>query len=178
MTIDIKGLSWGADRDGGYLMVRVGNPQIAVNAVENIEPDKEYTISIERKRRKRSLDANAYCWVLIGKLSAKVGISPQEIYRQIIPDIGENYEIMPIRNDAVDRFREAWSKHGCGWLTETLGDSKITGYTNIIAFYGSSVYDTRQMSRLIDLVVQECKLQGIETLTPRELEGLKENWNA
>jgi hypothetical protein len=33
------------------------------------------------------------------------------------------------------------------------------------------------MSRLIDLIVQECKQQGIETMTPQEIAALMEAEN-
>ncbi len=56
------------------------------------------------------------------------------------------------------------------------GDSKIEGYVNVRSYYGSSQYDTAQMSRLIDLIVQECRQQGIETATPQELARYKEEW--
>ena len=55
-----------------------------------------------------------------------------------------------------------------------MGPSKIKGYTNTRCFYGSSVYDTAQMSRLIALIVEECKAAGVETMTPEELERLVE----
>ena len=61
-------------------------------------------------------------------------------------------------------------------MTDNLGPSKLPGYTNICAYYGSSTYDTVQMSRLIDLIVQECRQQDIETLTPLELARMKEEW--
>ena len=43
-------------------------------------------------------------------------------------------------------------------------------------YYGSSTFDTKQMSRLIDNIVQDCKAVGIETLTPQQLDALKEGW--
>ena len=64
-----------------------------------------------------------------------------------------------------------------GWMVETF-PSKIKGCTNAILYYGSSTYDKAQMGQLIDLIVQECKQQGIETMTPRELAMLKEAWDA
>ncbi|MGB4293600.1 MAG: hypothetical protein WBJ37_12055 [Bacteroidales bacterium] len=137
---------------------------------------KDYTVKIEPYKEKRSNDANAYYWTLAGKLSAKLGISNVEIYRQHIKDIGDNYEILPIRNDAVDKFTQAWQKNGIGWLTSIIGKSKLKGYTNIMAYYGSSTYDSKQMARLIDLMVEDCKLQGIETLTPAEIERMKGAW--
>ena len=73
-------------------------------------------------------------------------------------------------------YKRIWETHGIGWICEEMGHSKLDGYTNVISYYGSSEYDTRQMSRLIDLIVMECKEQGIETMTPRELALLKEGW--
>ena len=56
------------------------------------------------------------------------------------------------------------------------GESKLEGYVNVISYYGSSEYDTAQMSRLIDLLIAECREQGIETKTPAELAALMEEW--
>lgn len=137
---------------------------------------KKYVAEIKEYREKRSLDANAYCWVLIGKLSAKLGVTPEQIYREAIRDVGDNYEVTPIRNDALDRWKEIWASNGIGWLCDEIGPSKIDGYTNVRNFYGSSAYDKSQMHRLIQIIVDECKTQGIDTLTPKELAALMEEW--
>ena len=84
--------------------------------------------------------------------------------------------MQPIRKDAVERWVEIWQSNGDGWVCEIMGDSKIEGYVNVRSYYGSSQYDTAQMSRLIDLIVQECRQQGIETATPQELARYKEAW--
>jgi len=137
---------------------------------------KKYVAEIKEYREKRSLDANAYAWVLIGKLAGKLGITPHEIYRAAIRDVGDNYEVTPIRNDAVERWKALWSQNGIGWICEEIGPSKLEGYTNVMNFFGSSMYDKAQMARLIDIIVQECKAQGIETMTPTELARLTEEW--
>lgn len=54
--------------------------------------------------------------------------------------------------------------------------ANIPGYHNIRCFYGSSVYDTKQMARLIDLIVQECQQLDIETATPQEMERMMQEW--
>ena len=41
---------------------------------------------------------------------------------------------------------------------------------------GSSEYDTGEMSRFIDGVISECKELGIQTMTPDEIEELKQKW--
>ena len=61
-------------------------------------------------------------------------------------------------------------------MASETSPSKIDGCTNVILYYGSSEYDTRQMSRLINLIVEDCKIQGIETMTPDELSALLDRW--
>lgn len=137
---------------------------------------KEYEVKIVKKKVKRSLDANAYCWVLIGRLGEKLHKSDLEIYREIIRDNGV-FEIMPVRNDVIARWTEIWKSRGMGWICEDIGECRnIKGYHNIKCYYGSSVYDTKEMSRLIDAIVDECKDQGIETMTPDEIEEMKQRW--
>lgn len=138
-----------------------------------------YHVEIKQYRKKRSLDANAYAWELLGKLAPalsthEVIFTPEQIYREMIRDVGGNFEIMPVRDDALDRWVQIWTSRGLGWVCEIIGPSKIKGYTNTRCFYGSSVYDTAQMSRLIALIVEECKAAGVETMTPEELERLVE----
>ena len=69
-----------------------------------------------------------------------------------------------------------WDSQGVGNSHIVIGDSKIDGYVNIRFFWGSSEYDTANMSRLIDGIISECREQGIETMTPSELERLKQQW--
>ena len=136
--------------------------------------DRKYVVEIHEYRQRRSLDANAYCWLLLGKLSAKLGTPADQLYREAIQGVGDNFDIVPIKDCAVERWVANWRHHGIGWLCENLGPSKHTGYTNVINYYGSSVYDKAQMARLIDIIVEECKEQDIETLTPEELAKLME----
>ena len=80
-------------------------------------------------------------------------------------NIGGVYEIVPIREDAIETFCRSWGAGHIGRMTDDLGECRNTkGYHNIRVWYGSSDYDTKQMSRLIDLIVQECKAVNIETL--------------
>lgn len=146
--------------------------------VGEMQPRK-YVAEIKQYRKKRSLDANAYAWQLLGKLAAalstqEVTYSPEHVYRELIRDVGDNYEIMPVRNDALERWVQIWESRGLGWVCEDMGPSKIKGYTNTRCFYGSSVYDTAQMSRLIARIVEDCKAAGVETMTPEELARLVE----
>lgn len=138
--------------------------------------DVPYQAEIKEVREKRSLDSNAYLWVLIGKLSGVLGIPPVDIYREAIRDVGNNYEVMPIKTSSLEHWKYIWTSNGMGWIVEELGESKLKGYTNVMSFYGSSIYDKDQMSRLIGIIVEECKANGIETATPRELASMMDAW--
>ena len=160
--------------DGEDAYLCIGIPFREAKAfTANMKP-KKYTVEIKEYRERRSLDANAYLWTLLGKLSAALRVPPEEIYREAIRDVGGNYEVMPVRNEALDKWKNIWQGNGLGWVCEEVGPSKIEGYTNVRNFYGSSAYDTAQMSRLIEIIVGECKTQGIETMTPEELARLME----
>ena len=136
---------------------------------------KKLSIEIKPYREKRSLDANAYCWKLINELAERLNKSPKDIYRAAIRDIGGNSEVVCVKNAAVKKLRQGWAKNGIGWQTETF-PSKLDGCTNVVLYYGSSEYDTKQMSQLIDIIVQECKEQGIQTETPNRIAELKSLW--
>ena len=150
----------------------VGTIEQVIQFLFKQEKKKKY--EVKEYKQKRSLDSNAYCWVLLGKLQDKLKISKEDIYKALIKEIG-SYEVIPVKNDAVTRFRQAWSKNGLGWITETT-KSKLEGFTNVIAYYGSSSYNTEEMTRLIELIIQECRQLDIETKTKAEIDSLLENW--
>lgn len=143
--------------------------------ISSLDDNKTYAVEVKQHKKQRSLDANAYCWVLIDKLSEKLNVSKTEIYRQAIKEIGGNSETVCVPTKAVNKVCEGWKHSGLGWQVETL-ESKLKGCTNVVLYYGSSSYDTKQMSMLIDNIVQDCKALGIETMTPRELQALKDGW--
>lgn len=175
-SLQADAFRWMQDSGGTWLCARAVYPAQAKAACEPAEPGKAYELEIKERRKKRSLDANAYFWTLAGKLAAKLRITPEEVYRSYVRDIGGNFEVVPVREGRVEAWDALWCKGHVGRLTEDLGPCKKAGYRNIRTYFGSSDYDTRQMSRLIDLIVADCKAQGVETLTPRELDALKEGW--
>lgn len=133
------------------------------------------SIKVTKKKKKRSLDSNAYFWILVDKLSQRLNIPKEDIYRNAIKNISGASEIVCVKNEAVEKLCSGWSRNGLGWQTDTM-PSKIEGCTNVVLYYGSSTFDQSQMTRLIDNIVQDCKAVGIETLTPNELARLLEGW--
>lgn len=132
-------------------------------------------VKIDKWRAKRSLDANAYCWVLMTKLAERLNTTKEEIYRNAIKDIGGNSEVVCVQSKAVEKLCAGWLKNGIGWQTDIF-PSKIDGCTNVILYYGSSTYDTKQMTALIESIIEDCKAYGIQTKTPAEIAALIDLW--
>lgn len=153
-------------------------------SVEDCEKLKDAKLSVEIKkyRKKRSREANNYLWKLCTALSEKMSsldnkFTKEYFYRQAIKDIGvwQDDEVEP---EKVKWRCEAWERLGTGWITERV-DFTPDGNKEIIRFYyGSSQYNTKQMSKLIDNIVQDCKSVGIETIPPNELESMVKEWKA
>jgi hypothetical protein len=132
-------------------------------------------VEISKQKKKRSLDSNSYLWTLCQKIAEVIHSTKELVYQKFIRDVGQ-FEIVPIKNEAVERWIEVWNGKGLGWFAEVMEDSKLPGYKKVISYYGSSVYDQKEMSVLLDEVVRECKEMNIETLPPDEIKALKENW--
>ena len=144
--------------------------------------DVEVDVEIKKHREKRTLNANAYFWTMSDKLAKVLStrgsrpLTSLDVYREYIKDIGA-FVYIPVKESEIERFTEIWTAKGEGWLCEVTGDCKRTpGYCNVKCYYGSSVYNSEQMGRLIDLLVADCKDNGIETRTPDELAQLKSLW--
>lgn len=131
---------------------------------------------IKPYKAKRSLDANSYFWVLADKVGAKVGLSKEEVYRELIQEVGV-FDDVAVADKAVEVFVKNWNGKGTGWIAEIQPDCKIPKCTKVRCYYGSSCYDSQQMGRLIDRLIIEAKeIGGIETLPPNELARLKSMW--
>lgn len=133
---------------------------------------KLFVMNIAEYRARRSLDANAYAWLLLDKLAKKLNSTKELIYLEIIKKVGA-FEIIPIKEEAVDEWARKWNAKGLGWVSEIIGESKFRGYVNTINYFGSSVYNTKEMYELINEIVFLCKENDIETMTPDELAKLK-----
>ena len=132
-------------------------------------------VEIKQHRKKRSLDANAYCWIISDKIAKVIGNTKEYVYKQAVKQVGD-FEIVPIKDEVVDKWIRNWESKGLGWQSEILEKSKLEGYTNTINYFGSSTYDTKQMSVLLEEIVTQAKELGIETMTDREKEKLIASW--
>lgn len=75
--------------------------QLIFDNAGKVDPEKEYTVTIKQRRKKRSLDANAYMWVLLGKLAEKLRTSSDELYIWFIRQYGV-YESRTVVERAIE----------------------------------------------------------------------------
>lgn len=160
-----------------YIITSKDLPKAEIDELTQLTANgKELSVEIKPYRARRSLDANAYCWVLCQKLAEKLNSTKEDIYKEAIRKAGQ-FDFIAVTDKAVDQFIKAWQSKGLGWYAEAL-ESKIDGCKKVMVYYGSSVYDSKEMAHLIDYIVSECKEQGIETLPPWEVERLKKEWKS
>lgn len=158
------------------LTIKANDKEIPIEELNSLKIAKNgLKIDICKWTNKRSLDSNAYLWVLLDKIADKVNSTKYHIYKQFVKDVGV-FDIVPIKDEAMDRFIRSWQKKGIGWVCENLGKSKIQGYTNIIAYYGTSEYNPNEMARILNEVVLQAKELGIQTLDELELKKMAEDW--
>ena len=145
--------------------------------------DAEVDVEVKKHYRSRSLDANAKAWALIDTLAERLRISKTEVYRKAIREIGGVNQIICVKDitdenghNSVETLCKNWRAHGQGWMTE-VEPSKLRGCKNVTLWYGSSVYNTKQMADLISELVSECVEQGIPTMSPKETERLIDQRN-
>ena len=143
--------------------------------INTYKDEDKLSFEIKKFRQKRSLDANAYLWVLCDEIAKTIRGTKEEVYQQAVKDVGV-FEFVLLIEKAVDRFIENWNEKGLGWFAEKLDNSKIDGCVKVMVYYGSSTYNTKEMSRLIDYIVDEAEGLGIATKTPDEIANLKSLW--
>lgn len=155
------------------------NITLTVNADFREEFDElangEIKVEIKKYNPARSLDANAKAWVLIDAIAAKTGLRKHEVYQEAIRDIGGASDIVCVKNEAVGKLTRGWTEHGIGWQYNVM-PSKIPGCSNVTLYYGSSIFDSKQMSALIDALIQEAEAQGIPTMSEEEKDKLLRQW--
>lgn len=153
----------------------------ATGSIESLEQIKDDKLSVEIKkwRKKRSLDANAYCWVLCDKIAKELSKdgtihTKEEIYKDTILQIG-TFEPFIVQENGFERLKRIWSGQGLGFLVQEV--SRKDKCVRVNCYYGSSTYDSKEMSLLIELLVDTAKSLNIETMPKQELKSLLESWN-
>ena len=158
-----------------------GNPRVTfeVDALDEIRGmDGEVTIKITKSRNKRSLNANAYFHVLVGKIAEKLHISKQRAKNILLGKYGQR-EILdqgPMIVTIIETV-DMLEREDIHCVPVGHGVVKGKNFTHWAVLKPSHEYDTREMAALIDGTIEDAKELEIETMTPAEIERMKAAWN-
>lgn len=162
---------------GGNLTVTLEIDALGEPKINDLLDSGKLIVEIKKYREKRSLDANAYYWLLIGKIRKVTGESNNRLHNIMLDRYGEldkmeDGSLIPfcIRDD-IDYLEFPYPHLKPTQKTLSKGDKLYRWYYQI---RGSSEYNTAEMSHLIDGIVSECKEMGIETIPPEELKRMME----
>lgn len=136
-----------------------------------IQQLQEIDIELKEHKEKRSLNSNSYAWVLITKIADVLRGNKEEVYLEMLKRYGQSEIVSVLSSIDITGYFKYYEVAG----TSTLNNKEFTHYK---CYKGSSEYDTREMSILVDGIVSEAKALNIETLTPEEIENLKNSWRA
>ena len=156
--------------EGRELILTLSAPAEARKLVYKFKPG-DYVLT--KTVKKRSLDANAYCWILCDKIARAVGITKEEVYRNAIREVGV-YVPLSIVPEKVAQFTKAWEAQGLGYQVELVGN--VPTFAHVHAYYGSHLYNSGEMCRLIDYLIEDARSLDIETMPEEELNSLLKSW--
>ena len=134
-----------------------------------LDKDTVYDVKIDKHREKKSLNANAYLWKLVTEIGNILNKSKEEVYLQMLIDYGQSEMVSILSEIDVKGYFKYYKLAG----TSILNGKEFNHYK---IYKGSSEYDTKEMSILLNGVVQEAKNLGIKTKDDIELERLVEEW--
>lgn len=137
--------------------------------VDEMRDKEKLSIEVKQFRQHRSLNANAYAWLLIGQIADILRAGKDEIYLKLLKRYGQSELISVLSHVPIGNYVKYY---------EEAGESKLNGkdFTHYRVYKGSSEFDTREMSIFIDGVVSEAKELGIQTETPNQIAEMKARW--
>lgn len=178
IEIRFNGGRFSREREGLFLCLKIlpSYESAAYRLLDMLNGEKPFTAACKPFRERRSLSANAYCWVLCEKIAvetstANAPVSKEDVYREAIRRVGV-FEIYRVPAAAVETTCERWQRNGVGWIAEPLGHRTGDDYDDVCLYYGSSTYDRAEMARLLDDLIEDAEALGIETRTPEEVDRL------
>jgi hypothetical protein len=138
---------------------------------ELLNDEKVKTCKIGHKKKKRSLNANAYAWAIITQIADVLRNSKEEVYLQMLKRYGPS-SVISVVEEASEIFKKSVK------YCEEFGQSVLNdkNFVHIKVYMGSSEFDTKQMAIFIDGIISEATELKIPTMTPTEIERIKEQW--
>lgn len=155
-----------------------GDKQRLINEIFFLSVGKDEILewTIKKQGEKRSLDANSYAWALMDKIARVLKSTKEEVYLVMIQRYG-TFVYLPVREVDIPMIEKVFRVVRDRGVIEMITESGKHVFCHQMQCYkGSSLYDTKEMSRLIDGIISEAQALHIETDTPAEIERIKASW--
>ena len=158
----------------GKAIVAVQFDSVLPQELQNLSNQEKYQITIDKPRKKRSLDANGMLWACIGEIAATLNVDKWQIYLQMLKRYGK-YTYIVVKENVVDAVKRQWRE------CEVIGEIDIHGSKGIqmLCYFGSSTYDSKEFSVLLNGVIAEMQDIGLQPPPRKEmrkaLERLEKN---
>ena len=158
-------------QSGQFNITFTVNEPSAVNEVNNIQSCEKLSIRAVKHRERRSLDANALLWVCLGSIAETLRTDKWEVYLQMLKRYGK-YTYICVKPNVVDAVKMQWRE------CEVIGNVNINGQeaVQMLCYFGSSTYDSKEFSVLLDGVISEMKEMGLETPASEDMRRALEQW--
>ena len=137
--------------------------------IDYLLEQEDKTFEVKLYRKKRSNNANSYYWTLLGEIADALRTSKDELHEKYLEQYGQSF-LVPVEVGTVPK---GYFRH-YRYVTTNQINGKDADWYKVMK--GSSDFDSREMSILIDGVVQDAKDLDIEVLPEEEIERLKEMW--
>lgn len=147
------------------------NENAKVEEVTAIQDAEKLSIRAVKYRERRSLDANALLWVCLGSIAESLRSDKWDVYLQMLKRYGK-FTYICVKPNVVEAVKSQWRE------CEVIGNVNINGQeaVQMLCYFGSSTYDTKEFSVLLDGVISEMKEMGLETPASEDMRRALEQW--
>lgn len=147
------------------------NEESAIEQIDNIMKCDKLSIKANKYRQKRSLDANGLLWLCLGRIASDLRTDKWDVYLEMLKRYGQ-YTYIVVKEKVVEQVKQQWRE------CEVVGEIEVNGQkaVQMLCYFGSSTYNSKEFSVLLDGVISEMQEMGLETPTSSELKRVMEQY--
>ena len=155
----------------GTLKIEIEANKSVMNGIDKLMQCDLLDIEMKKHRKYRSLDANALLWKCLGDIAEAINADKWDIYLKMLKRYGK-YTYIVVKESAVERMKQQWRE------CEVVGDITVNGEkaVQMLCYFGSSLYDTKEFSVLLDGVISEMREMGLDLPPSGEMQRALEAW--
>ena len=151
-----------------------------LDTIDSYDESKEYELEFRKAKKKRSMDANSYMWVLCSQIAKVIKSTKEEVYRKAIREAGVFSDIAVQEGEPCESLIKTWDSWGIGYFCEKfdsgLTDKRGNPMARVRLYKGSHQYSQEELAPVIDYVVEEAKGLGIPVLTESKIKEMEAAW--